>query len=739
MAGTIWSGLKTIGFFIGYPEADDWQTAVDTQFRKENIDFWHNYVGKSVPRESVEEALYDLYLLNTNTTNAFFSYLINKKDTEALQYWMSLKGTDSVAAAEKRWQVSAWCYNNEFYYSNDDSPQDQAMDVSILNVRQLDESCIEKCKNLNIKNRYVLQVLRKYFYSAKYQKCVDVWEKYGKNVPQSALRTQCVNYYGGALLRLGRKADAAIAYSTIGYSNYYLHYNIDVLREVYKQQPNSSSFEFMVQQFVNRYFDSPNPVKAEEFYLLAEQILKEKKNSNPALWKSAQAAFAYMGNDVDFALRLIAEAERLKGTPIVKENIRFMRLIFNSSRTDNDNKYEETIYSDLRWLAERINKDLSQRNTHYDYYWGLYGEDPYTSNLPYHRVKVLRRVVFLGAVPHFERIGEAYKSIAYLNLYQEVFSEYKEERKISRERKKAEFADSWFYTHNFDYSTDFFNYMDTTSLENVLKYVDFLISGGKTAAEKFIVSNSYKDMNYLYDIVGTKYIRREQFSDAVKYFEKVSNDFLKTQNISEYIGANRNPFEEFWITNESELGKYDLSFDPAEEYAEAPCKLTFSKIMLRLKNESVSAKTAAERAKAAYAYAVGLHQSSFLGYAWALQQYSQSSSHSDFYGLSGDYDFDCGYDFPEENQKNDAADYSSRVDLWLDKALKYNAEKIFTMKCKILHSKTRDSMQEIRTVKNSCFSFKRKTFKADVQSAFCDRLDDYDNPNAKWRHSAWYY
>ena len=758
-------------FYTGYSVDDgQWQRSLDKRFREENITFWHNYVGPSVSRESVERALYEEYLLNDFTENEFFRYLLNKKDSVALNYWLSLKARNDSQLKGVRWMQSAWWYpeTKSVYWRDETDLAKPILDLSVAKVRELDEKCIRQCKNRDIRNRYVLQVIRKYFYTADYEKCISIWKTYGKRIPASALRTQCLNYYGGALLRSGRKAEAATVYAQIGYLDVRLHYDPAVLREVYKAQPNCRGFEFMVQQFVNQYFDRPNRAKANDFNVLAEDILREKKTKNPALWKSAQAALAYINQDMDEALLLLAASEKMQGSAIVKDNIRMIRLLFNSTRTDIDSLYEETLYPDLRWLTEHIKEDL--RKTDYDYDDDSYDYEFYwnvrASNLALHRWKVFRRVVFLGVVPHFERLGQSYKCIAYWNFYNEVYHWDKRVRDFARQGKitvekrpqgwykhpviyrgtcsrssypheigetKTDFYDSYCWGLNYDYGRELFNYLDSTDVKNVLQYVDFLRSGGKTPVEKYLIVNSYRDLNYFHELIGTQYLRKGQWGTAAFYLQKVSPKFLKTQNISEYMGPNRNPFAEIWVTKKDVRGIFKLSFNPAEEYAQNPSKLTFCQLMLRLRNESQSAKTAEERANAAYAYALGLYQSS-LGYAWALENY-----YCDWYN-SADYLESLPSYFAKEYQKKMLKIQQKRVDQWLNKAMKYDADKVFTLKCKILHSQYREKMKEPVKENYRGHLYTTVKFKEEVRNTFCDQSHDYDEfSSRRWRESAWCY
>lgn len=736
-------------FYTGYSADDEWQTNLNSRFRVENISFWHDYVGKSVSRESVEDALYNVNLLEEKTPNEFFRYLIDNNDTVALQYWMCLKTTDADSYEEQRWRRSVWYYPEEGYLYWYYNSEDDQLDFSIVKVKEINEYCIASCPDKNIRNRYVLQVLRKFFYAEDYDGCVRIWSEYGDSVPQSALRTQCLNYYAGALLRLGDKAEAEIVYAGIGYSNVFLDYNPAILQEIYYTYPDYDGFEFMVQQFVNQYFDNPKRSKANAFNALADEIIKDGKNSNPALWKSAQAAIAYINNNTPKALQLLSQAEKMRGSAIVKENIRMMRLLFNSTRTDNDSHYEETLYPDLIWLTENVKKDFKAHDTAccewYDVFCDISWEDMFYSDLPRHRMKILRRVVFLGIVPHFERVKMDYKSIAYLNMFDEITYTDKRVRQFAREgmitvsnegsckiyrhpsisrgtyseldyivdeaspfreiykEVSSEHFDSTTYKLNFDYQGNLFNSLDTATIEDVLKYVDLLRSGGRTPMEKYIVKNSYCDMDYYYDIIGTKYMRLGEYDKALSYLKRVDPNFKNRQNITDYICRERNPFAEKWITKKSECGKYNLSFDPVAKYDSHPGKIEFCNIMQQLQKNCYSAKTAEERAMSAYAYAVGLHQS-VIGCAWSLTDYGRTYSDINSY-------------LDEEWLDSDEMCCQKIVDKFLDMAMKYKEDKVFTAKCMMLHSKYRKGLR---------IQYGYKTaFKPEIRETFCDVFIDY--------------
>lgn len=781
-------------FYTGYNSpAQAWQQQLNQAFREENITFWHNRVKGKVSREEVERALYELYLLNEQTDNKFFRYLYDHHDAEALRYWTLLKTSDTAYIQKAVWERSAWYYSEttgeRYWYYDDELPQ---YDLSISQVKTLDESAIRNCPDPDIRNRFLLQVMRKCFYVDDYQGCITLWERYGKQVPKSVLRKQCLNYYAGALRRIDRDAEAAIVYASIGFYDPRLHYDVEVLRKIYEKEPDSKAFEFMVQEFVNTYFDKSSHVsyeppysyrhphfyytrdisKTNAFNALADEIVRGGKNQNPSLWVSAKAALAYINGDTVSAVRLINEAEKLRGTPAVRDNIRMMRLVFNSVRKDIDANYEAVVLPDLQWLVRNIEKEGIPDWWEYDMGSAL-PED--TAFLALHQIKILRRTILLGIIPHFERCGMAYKSMAYLNLYEEIMTplDLKKTRSFSRqgvlrkgidrfgdvvyfhppiyrESYLSEYdydfynetgnmpvltADSVSWRKNYDYSTRFFVYMDTTSIANVQRYVRFMRSGGRTAAEKFVLQHSYRDLSFYNELLATKYMRLEKYDSALVYLRKMSPDFPNKQNIAEYIGGtHRNAFAEGWISVKKNKANFGLPFNPAAEYDRNPCKATFCELMLRLRKLAETDTSAEIRAKAAYAYAVGLFRST-IGNAWALCYYENGWNYS-YHNYGEEY-----YD-----EQSIEADVHRRVNGWLDKALRYDEDRVFTLKCTILHSEKKRALMRVEEVKHDygdwCWTETVEEFIPIVRETFCDRGCDHDSDafcTEAWRRSAWYY
>ena len=290
---------------------------------------------------------------------------------------------------------------------------------------------------------------------------------------------------------------------------------------LYKHIPNSKHLELCVENIVNQHFDNrfgsnktshkAQKQESEAFNKTAEEILADGKSNNPALWKSAQAAFAYIDGDNALALNLIRQADSLKGTKNVKENIRMMRLLFLASdTTTNDSLYENALLPDLQWLVAQIRKD---QNTNKGFYYDEGYEYEEITGFPQHRVKILRRTILIEIISRFEKEGRPDRCLAYLDVYSSLCA-----RAIDKHHKLS-----------LNYGSHFLIYADTTNVENVKKHLALLKSGGESDMDKFLVKNSSKDYNFLNELIGTKYMRTESWDAAIVYLKKVPEKFLKSK------------------------------------------------------------------------------------------------------------------------------------------------------------------------------------------------------------------
>ncbi len=632
-------------FYLGYTDCYDqnsdyekWHQRTQQQFRNENINFWHRYVNKAVSLKDVEKAIYSGNM--PSKKEPFYNYLYKKNDTAAIQYWKVVNDDNN----HVQWLMSGW------YYPTKKEAMALQSGGNVAAFGGIDLNTIAECKNPNLRNRYTLQLMRRAFYMEKYGLCIEVWKKYGSHIPTSALRTQCKSYYAGALYHTGKETASAVAFAEIGVCQNWFTYNTHILKDIYNNQPNSKSLEFIVQHLVNKHFDEKFGTRytvpkasrynlkkhSDDFNHLANYILADNRSNNPAMWKSAQAAFAYIDGDKQLAPNLIQQADSLKGTPNVKNNIRLMSLLFHAADTTAGDDYETNLLPDLKHLVNLVKKDV--KKLHYNNYdidgYSIYTDPYYEAEEALNRIKILRRTVLVEIADHFKKPGQNERLLAYLNIYSEITGQRHKPKDIAMPKnyKTEYYRNNEYYSRYYgriirreisrtDYFTHFFNFADTTSIENLKKHINFLKSGGETEMDKLLIGNSYHDYNYLYELLGTKYLRIEQWDSAITYLQQVPTKFLITQNIYPYI-ENRNPFNEDWITNKRR-GKYSLTQSPTKAYHKKTTKLQFCRIMKQLQWDMDSASSAKQRAGSRYAYAVAMYQA-MCGKCWALTEYYHS-------------------------------------------------------------------------------------------------------------------
>lgn len=635
--------IEGLYMFRTYCQIVDYTSAKEDKDRENNVDFWYAYVNGNVDKKAIEEALYNASIYDVkNDKYLFYRYLRRENDADALRYW-------ELAKRFAEYNSDPWYYPTK---------------ADLLMLKQLAQeiqSAGENCENPKLKERYMLQLMRICFNLKDYVLCCKVWKNHSGRWKEQTMERKCRSYYAGALFHLGCREESADCFAELEEWNSLSLFgdNVDFMRELYRYNPCSKAFEYFVQNFENHYQNNGKLMDSKAFLRLCEQILSDKRTDNPALWQSAIAHVAFLDGDVKKAVRLIEKASGMKGTPMVMENVRMLRLLYHAADTDAD-MYDEKINEDLPWMLKKL-YDL-------DDYWAenSYGE--------HHYLNMTRRILFHHLLPHYAAQGNSNMQLALLNAFDEAYFYDKVEREQIRKDKDIE--------GSCDYATFSFAYMDTASIENVKQFLSFVKSGGKTALEKNLIKAGYVRESLIYELLGTKYMRIHDYETALQYFYKVNSFFWIKQNISEYL--ERNPFEEKWFERQVEKGMSDQQYDPAQLYAANPTKIQFCLIMNELKSMANSAPNAEQRAFCHYAYAVGLEQSH--NWSWALTQYVCGDGYwLGAYYQSGSEFVDNGWDYKKSVAYAKQILYKE-ITRHLDKAEKLSKNRELTARCQYMRS-----------------------------------------------------
>lgn len=653
--------------------------------KQDNISFWFRYSQGRVDKKSIEQALYQCGADEIGKgNNRFFAYLNETGDADALHYW-----TINKTFSEKT--------DDPWYYPNRSEKQKIAALADNL------EKTLSDCKSELLKERFVYLTMRISFYVKQYESCKTLWEQHRGNWHDSELRRKCLLYYAGALFYTGENAKAADIYADNGDWISLLSFDksVDFMRELYAASPSSKAFMFFVQKYVNRYQDKQASIDCSDFTALCRKVVSEKKSDNPALWQSALAHIAFLQGDVKKAVELIEKASGMKGYPMTMENIRMLQLLYHAADHDATD-YDKKMYNDLPWLLEKVSS--------LDNYWADNGKG-YE-----HHLHMLSRIILRHAFPHYVKSGNSNMAAALLNAYDEAYCDGKEKR----DKMRRDPADSGSY----EYYTHYFRYLDTTSIENVKKFLTFVKSGGKTPLEKSLIRSGYVSESMMNELIGTKYMRIYDYTSAISYLEKVKPFFWKKQNITENLTCN--PFREKWIGSDSLRGGRYRTYNPAEEYDRNPGKLQFCKIMHNLEQRQLTMSDVEDLAEAHYAYAVGVAQAG--GWCWALTEYATGSM------LMGSF---CSFSNGEKlKYENNGWDYMSSKSYMLQQRCKIistnlaaaenrTTDREFAARCRYMRASTALEPSQAQHFLRQLTSNYSNTQFVSGESRHCDILSDY--------------
>jgi hypothetical protein len=203
--------------------------------------------------------------------------------------------------------------------------------------------------------------------------------------------------------------------------------------------------------------------------------------------------------------------------------------------------YEGMLLEDLIWLDEMILSNITQEVKEktagiYDlkfcysyYYWN----------------DMMRRLILGTVCPRMIEAGKAPLSLLLANYADNRLMISVNQVEIYRDGETVfigldEYRKSKKYFNDFDFSNHYFRMMDTSPLNSLIKYESLLLNPS-SPIEQFLQKRSYADPDYVWELIGTRYIREMKYSQAAKYLSKVSDGYEDRLNTSAYM--NFNPFE----------------------------------------------------------------------------------------------------------------------------------------------------------------------------------------------------
>lgn len=175
-------------------------------------------------------------------------------------------------------------------------------------------------------------------------------------------------------------------------------------------------------------------------------------------------------------------------------------------------------------------------------------------------------------------------------------------------------ADNLLTTLGADYYTDYFTYVDATyttyDVQQLINHVEN--AKPKDDFEKWLYGRMQKESTRLYDMLGTKYMRKQDFKSALSAFEQVNDTLWTSKHYPYKLYLSENPFSnDFYGKSDSRHRK---------EIAKRYTKPQIVKELMDLEN-TINTSAGDKKAKAAFRLANVYRNMSFYGNAWMMRRY----------------------------------------------------------------------------------------------------------------------
>ncbi|MEI6815831.1 MAG: hypothetical protein WCL14_04410 [Bacteroidota bacterium] len=615
-----------------------YQKEMINSLTKQNIELWRKRYNNIPEEKDVYEAI---YLLKNevdfpNDPNKFIQLLNKNKDYDAIQYLLFAKRCEQLN-------------------SMIDDPWERDEYARLPQRSVLISQAIEKAKELkdvDLKHRYAFLAIRLSYYNEKSaditkiydeffgtnspENIIDYWSLYFKalslqegpernyllsvvfqNAPDKRFMT---NYHyeksiaiESTLSYAKTNRDKAAVWLLAGIKNPAKAY--ESISNIYVLDPHSDGLSFLLLREINKLEDW---IYTPYYTYFDPSISSFDEGSNNSKDKNMDR----VKNDREYARKLLdfvnsANLDKIENKILwktAKSYLYFMIENYNSSLTEisslqNGLKKEEVLYYQLETIkalcltakqengkAEILDavKPILMRqydSSNYKFIFAVARELEYKRNT-------------IDAALLMSKIGTNDKHPEY------VFGREFDAMILWKSKNGNN-------TLRDDYFYEYFFYMDAEyTPEQTKAVIDDVLSNNKTDAfSVWKYENVKKDISRLYDLLGTKYMRKDDLDNALNYFQKVKDDFWHSKDQPYLVYLAANPFYTN-MYNEHSITKADT------------VHYTKTTIVQTLKNYLKKAEDPMNKDRSYYFFLVAncyLNMTQY-GNSWMMKRYYWSSS-----------------------------------------------------------------------------------------------------------------
>jgi hypothetical protein len=531
-------------YYIEYPKYydDGWYNPSDS-LPDANIAEWETYTANAVPNAALDSLIYgasyedlkSLYAhiekgtplaMNTKyTTNAFTRWLKQAKDYEALGYLMYAKQCEPYAVNASEWEAPE---------------QDTArMNRLIKNGLQL----YAAAKSPLIRDKYAFQVVRMSFYSGNNAKTLQLFDKLvGERAGGGYTYARALELRAGALYRMKRRPEAALLYArvfdlsdnrkhsafvsfdwcvgqdaapvlkrcktdherAVVYVMDGLHefgYALPAMQAAYSADLSVAGLDVVMTREINKleqcyqrpilyaarnvssnyyqfyYYSREQVVEAQQHsqYLaqlnaFAQQVAASKGIENKAFWNLSSSYLYFMQGNMADCKRMMEAAKQARMSGSEQDMYHTLQIIYAVRNSGTMNPaLEAQLLPDLKWLK------------------GHKEGQPFR-----YAMKTLLTTAYLKG-------GDTVKAIYAMGL--------------GNTYNATDFTAT-------DFTDEAGSLLERMSIPKLQEMQAFAARKDKTPYERWLTDSSIYTASSLYELEGTKYIRRHQFAKAIAALQK---------------------------------------------------------------------------------------------------------------------------------------------------------------------------------------------------------------------------
>lgn len=550
-------------------------TTVNDDFATQNVNLWSKQTGCGDVK-AIREAIYegslaeweefycqekiDTKLLGTFGDNAFIRHLAKQNDTNAIKVLYLSKLYESVRNAQR----SPWYYNSRI---DSDEKQD---------LKRLYE-CLEQCMPFEGKysDRYHFLAIKSLWALGDYSNAVELWENNKKRMKNSIFYDEAEDYVARSYTSMGKGSEAESIYRRHENFAELLPANAklsDKLRVMLSVNPNSPKIVSLLQDYLSEldreqaatYFW--DDIDTKSIYAVAKEALANPKVRNKAMWRYALACILEYKDKYAEALAMLKGAENGDGDNFLRKSVRILTFHLRARVDDMDDDFERYAMNEVKWLDKELQNEWKRlpKEVQHDISEVRYWEDISNLNKLY-AYSSLRRIVLEDSIGLAWRMADAGYGVRALQManvsdnrvfdisHNQVVDALRTSDKVrTPERDGIRRLPYW---NTIDYSNGLFVLADKMDARTIEEYRQRQIHP-KDDNDRWFNDRGYTSSDYWQDIVGTHYLREQNYQAAIAHLKYVSPHYQRQMNIQFTI----DPFSVDRTKKSQDSTQYKLHF-----------------------------------------------------------------------------------------------------------------------------------------------------------------------------------